>query len=104
MGGVSTRQVNDLVQAMGLAGISKSTASKLCKNIDERVAERFCCNPERGYAGYWERGGSGHDPEQASNQGSLCWHVTTADGVELSLPDHRHCHCLVACQRPPGRA
>ena len=35
--GVSTRRVDDLVQAMGLAGISKSTVSKLCKDIDYRV-------------------------------------------------------------------
>jgi transposase-like protein len=31
IGGVSTRRVDDLVQAMGLTGISKSTVSKLCK-------------------------------------------------------------------------
>jgi putative transposase len=37
IGGVSTRRVDDLVQAMGLAGISKPTVSKLCKEIDERV-------------------------------------------------------------------
>jgi transposase-like protein len=37
VGGVSTRRVDDLVQAMGLSGISKSTVSKLCKEIDERV-------------------------------------------------------------------
>ena len=37
MGGVSTRRVDDLVQAMGLSGISKSTVSKLCKDIDDRV-------------------------------------------------------------------
>ena len=37
IGGVSTRRVDDLVQAMGLAGISKSTVSKLCKDIDDRV-------------------------------------------------------------------
>ena len=37
--GVSTRRVDDLVQAMGLSGISKSTVSKLCKDIDERVGE-----------------------------------------------------------------
>ena len=36
--GVSTRRVDDLVQAMGLAGISKSTVSKLCKDIDDRVS------------------------------------------------------------------
>ena len=37
IGGVSTRRVDDLVQAMGLTGISKSTVSKLCKDIAERV-------------------------------------------------------------------
>src|SRR6476661_5132631 len=37
IGGVSTRRVDDLVQAMGLSGISKSTVSKLCKDINERV-------------------------------------------------------------------
>ena len=37
IGGVSTRRVEDLVQAMGLGGIGKSTVSKLCKEIDERV-------------------------------------------------------------------
>jgi putative transposase len=37
IGGVSTRRVDDLVQAMGLLGISKSQVSRLCKDIDERV-------------------------------------------------------------------
>jgi putative transposase len=37
IGGVSTRRVDELAQAMGLAGISKSTVRKLCKDIDERV-------------------------------------------------------------------
>ena len=37
IGGVATRRVDDLVQAMGLSGISKSQVSKLCKDIDERV-------------------------------------------------------------------
>src|SRR3712207_8137197 len=37
IGGVSTRRVDELVQAMGLTGIGKSTVSKLCKDIDERV-------------------------------------------------------------------
>jgi transposase-like protein len=36
--GVSTRRVDELVQAMGgMSGISKSSVSKLCKDIDERV-------------------------------------------------------------------
>jgi putative transposase len=37
IGGVSTRRVDDLVQAMGLSSIGKSTVSKLCKDIDDRV-------------------------------------------------------------------
>ena len=37
IGGVSTRRVEELAQAMGLSGISKSQVSKLCKDIDERV-------------------------------------------------------------------
>ncbi len=35
--GVSTRSVDDLVQAMGGTGISKSQVSRLCTEIDERV-------------------------------------------------------------------
>ena len=47
--GVSTRRVDDLVQAMGLAGISKSTVSKLCRDIDERVNAFL----DRPLAGEW---------------------------------------------------
>jgi putative transposase len=47
IGGVSTRRVDDLVQAMGLSGISKSTVSKLCKDIDERV-NAFLTRPLEG--------------------------------------------------------
>jgi len=39
IGGVSTRRVDELAQAMGLSGISKSAVSKLCKDIGERVGE-----------------------------------------------------------------
>jgi len=35
--GVSTRSVDDLVQAMGGSGVSKSQVSRLCEDIDERV-------------------------------------------------------------------
>ena len=45
--GVSTRKVDDLVQAMGLSGISKSQVSKLCKEIDERVGA-FLNRPLKG--------------------------------------------------------
>ena len=37
--GISTRSVDDLVKAMGMTGISKSQVSRLCEEIDERVAE-----------------------------------------------------------------
>jgi transposase-like protein len=35
--GISTRSVDDLVQAMGVSGISKSQVSRLCEEIDVRV-------------------------------------------------------------------
>jgi len=46
---VSTRRVDELVQAMGLSGISKSQVSKLCKEIDERVHAFL----DRPLAGEW---------------------------------------------------
>jgi putative transposase len=36
--GVSTRSVDELVKAMGMTGISKSQVSRLCGEIDEKVA------------------------------------------------------------------
>src|ERR671939_1382404 len=38
--GVSTRRVDDLVQALGMSGISKSQVSRLCQALDGEV-ERF---------------------------------------------------------------
>src|SRR5437764_418406 len=38
--GVSTRRVDDLVQALGMQGISKSQVSRLCAELDNEV-ERF---------------------------------------------------------------
>ena len=35
--GVSTRKVDDLVQSLGMSGISKSQVSKRCEEIDDRV-------------------------------------------------------------------
>ena len=49
IGGVSTRRVDELVQAMGLSGISKSQVSKLCKDIDGRVTAFL----ERPIEGEW---------------------------------------------------
>ena len=33
--GISTRKVDDLVQAMGMSGISRSEVSRLCEELDE---------------------------------------------------------------------
>src|SRR5437588_3186351 len=38
--GISTRRVDDLVQALGMQGISKSQVSRLCSELDAEV-ERF---------------------------------------------------------------
>jgi putative transposase len=38
--GISTRRVDDLVQALGMQGISKSQVSRLCTELDKEV-ERF---------------------------------------------------------------
>jgi transposase-like protein len=45
--GVSTRAVDDLVQAMGMSGISKSQVSRLCAEIDEKV-KAFLSRPIEG--------------------------------------------------------
>lgn len=37
--GVSTRKVDELLQAMGLTGIDKSTVSRICKSLDDVVVE-----------------------------------------------------------------
>ncbi|MBV9724387.1 MAG: IS256 family transposase [Gammaproteobacteria bacterium] len=38
IGGISTRSVDDLVKALGMGGISKSQVSRLCGEIDEKIA------------------------------------------------------------------
>src|SRR5215207_6841498 len=42
--GVSTRRVDDLVQALGMQGISKSQVSRICGELDQEV-ERFRTRP-----------------------------------------------------------
>jgi transposase-like protein len=42
--GVSTRRVDELVQALGMTGISKSQVSRLCQALDQEV-ERFRTRP-----------------------------------------------------------
>ena len=51
IGGVSTRRVHELVQAMGLSGISKSQVPKLCTDINER-ANAFLDRPLDGERPY----------------------------------------------------
>jgi transposase-like protein len=50
--GVSTRKVDDLVQALGLTGIDKSKVSRICKELDEAVAA-FRDRPLGTYAYLW---------------------------------------------------
>jgi len=45
--GVSTRRVDDLLQALGLTGIDKSRVSRICKELDEAV-ETFRNRPLEG--------------------------------------------------------
>ena len=45
--GISTRSVDDLVQAMGMSGISKSQVSRLCGEIDDKV-QSFLDRPLEG--------------------------------------------------------
>jgi transposase-like protein len=47
--GVSTRKVDDLVQALGMTGISKSQVSALCQEIDTRVLSFVDRSPVKGY-------------------------------------------------------
>ena len=47
--GISTRSVENLVQAMGMTGISKSQVSRLCEEIDEKVHSFL----ERPIEGQW---------------------------------------------------
>ncbi|QYJ14276.1 IS256 family transposase ISCth5 [Rubrobacter xylanophilus DSM 9941] len=47
MHGVSTRKVDELVQALGMSGVSKSQVSRLLEQLDEEV-ERFRSRPLEG--------------------------------------------------------
>jgi putative transposase len=60
--GVSTRKVDRLVEALGLAGVSKDTVSRLCRGLDEQVQafrERPWTAPTRtcGWTPRWRRSG-----------------------------------------------
>jgi putative transposase len=62
--GVSTRKVDRLVEALGLAGVSKDTVSRLCGGLDEQVRvfrERPWRAPTRicGWTPRWSGSASG---------------------------------------------
>lgn len=51
--GVSTRKVDDLLQALGLTGVDKSAVSRICRELDE-VVEQFRQRPlEQAYPYVW---------------------------------------------------
>jgi putative transposase len=83
IGGVSTRRVDELVQAMGLSGISKSTVSKLCRDIDERVGAFSRDYPEfRARRGYPETEGDPTWPDaemplSRMRSSTSCWLALT---------------------------
>jgi putative transposase len=51
--GVSTRRVDDLVQALGLQGISKSQVSRLCQELDQEVGRFRARKLEGPYPYVW---------------------------------------------------
>ena len=76
--GGSTRSVNDLVQAMGMSGISKSQVSRPCQDIDTRV-QAFLTRPLEGAWPYlWLDAPPGHlrpvppDPNRPPTEIAVC--------------------------------
>jgi transposase-like protein len=51
--GVSTRKVEALVQALGIAGLSKSEVSRLAASLDDQVAAFRTRRPDAGYPYLW---------------------------------------------------
>ena len=51
--GVSTRKVEDLVEAMGARGMSRSTVSRMAEELDEQVTEFRTRQLERAYPYLW---------------------------------------------------
>jgi hypothetical protein len=51
--GVSTRSVDDLVQAMGMTGISKSRVGRLCGEIDDKMKAFLACPIEGDWPYLW---------------------------------------------------
>ena len=65
--GISTRSVDDLVQAMGMSGISESQVSRLCIEIDDKV-QTFLNRPLEGDCPRIQSGGRCHLCKGASGR------------------------------------
>ncbi len=66
---VSTRAVDDLVQALGLSGASKSEVSRICREIDERV-NAFLARPIAASLGARPRCFPTAPPRRIGNEGA----------------------------------
>jgi hypothetical protein len=75
--GVSTRAVDELVKAMGMTGISKSQASRLCGEIDGKIAA-FLDRPLEGVREACRRRWGMSLPRRGSNQGTPSFTRRTA--------------------------
>ncbi len=89
IGGVSTRRVDELVQAMGLSGISKSTVSKLCKDIDERVRD-FLDRPLTGDWPYLWLDATYLKVRQGGRSPTVGWGHRIISVFIVLPPNHRH--------------
>ncbi len=109
--GVSTRAVDDLVQAMGASGVSKSQVSRLCGEIDERV-NAFLSRPIEGEWPYlWldatyvksvRPGASSPSPPRSRSRS-----IPMADercSAWPPAPARRRPSGLTSCDRSPGAA
>ena len=81
IGGVSTRRVDDLVQAMGLAGISKSTVSKLMpKNVVTRLKPDSVYRDEKRRNSAWQIVRRTHTPRFGLTRTLRCSTLTALRG------------------------
>jgi hypothetical protein len=99
IGGVSIHRVDELAQAMGLQDMSKSTVSKLCKDIDERVPDpppdrrvALCLarrNLSQGPPGRADRQRRGHNYWRMSHVGNTPSWLPRSGKLSTSPTEHR---------------
>jgi transposase-like protein len=82
--GVSTRKVDDLVQALGIEGISKSQVSRICKELD-RAVDAFRNRPIEGVFPYVWLDATYHKVRQDGRVASMA----TVVAVGCSADGHR---------------